>query len=117
MSFHDAIILTAHKHAGERGWRGKERKKKKTLKKTLASRPKNVSNELADHIPTRKSQNHIQTYNNAEKKKKKKVDGCGTPDQKRGPSPRRPNEHPPTASHDAIPEMARKSFWAAKIFP
>lgn len=34
-------------------------------KKPLASRPKNVSNELTDHIPTHKSQsrNHIQTYN------------------------------------------------------
>lgn len=32
-------------------------------KKPLASRPKNVSNELTDHIPTHKSQsqNHIQT--------------------------------------------------------
>lgn len=33
-------------------------------KKLLASRPKNVSNELTDHIPTHKSRsrNHIQTY-------------------------------------------------------
>lgn len=36
-------------------------------KKPLASRPKNVSNELTDHIPTHRSEsrNHIQTYNSS----------------------------------------------------
>lgn len=40
-------------------------------KKPLASRPKNVSNELTDHIPTHKSQsqNHIQTYNSTGRKR------------------------------------------------
>lgn len=34
-------------------------------KKPLASQPKNVSNELTDHIPTHRSEtrNHIQTHN------------------------------------------------------
>lgn len=40
-------------------------------KKPLASRPKNVSNELTDHIPTHKSQsqNHIQTYTSTGRKR------------------------------------------------
>lgn len=56
------IILTAHRHAGE-GKAGN--------KKPLASHPKNVSNELTDHIPIHKSQsrNHIQTYNSTGRKR------------------------------------------------
>lgn len=48
-----------------------KRKGKAGNKKPLASRPKNVSNELTDHIPTHKSQtqNHIQTYNSTRGKR------------------------------------------------
>lgn len=49
----------------------REKREIKKKKKLLASRPKNVSNELTDHIPTHKnrSQNHIQTYNSTGRKR------------------------------------------------
>lgn len=57
----EGSFLTARRHAGE-GKAGN--------KNPLASRPKNVSNELTDHIPIQKSQsqNHIQTYNSTGRK-------------------------------------------------
>lgn len=56
---------------------GKAGNKKKN--KTLASCPKNVSNEVTDHIPTHKSQsqNYIQTYSSKGRK------SCGTPEWKK----------------------------------
>lgn len=96
----------------------RRQKRKQGIKKKipLASRPKNVSNELTDHIPTHKSQsqNHIQTYNSSGRKRERAR--CGTPECEKGGPSDRPNEHPPSTSHDATPQMVLKLFHAAKSF-
>lgn len=80
-------------------------------KKALASRPKNVSNELTDHIPTHKSEsrNYIQTCITTLE------DGnrCGTPVWEKE-SFQQSNEHPLYTTCNASPQMLPKLFHGAK---